>query len=338
MNAKNVPNLSLIADIGGTNIRLALQHADGSQSDEHILTCGDFKHINDAIKAYYDLLPGKARPTAAGLAVAAAPSDVYVEFPNSDWTFYVRDVKDTFKFDDVKVINDFTAIALAVPHFTPDDYTQIGGDAPKEGAPYNVIGPGTGLGVSTVVPAVDPAFIILTNNEGGHFTLPAMTTRESLVLNKMRAHYNHISAERVLSGPGLLNLYNALCELDDKDKIYDQPRQVTEMGLSGTDARCHEALELFCAFLGTAASNLCISTAAYGGVYLGGGIINRLGAFFEESKFRKRFDTKGRFSGYLEPVPVFQITHELPAMLGLRTLMLDMAPCEIPAEPHPKSR
>jgi glucokinase len=322
MNTRNC--VSLVADIGGTNARFALQHPDGTTTDALVLQCADYPHINDAIASYLGRVSPKEAPKAAGLAVAGPPNDVYVKLTNAHWEFYVRDIKDRFGFFDVKIINDFTAIALAIPALEAADVQQIGGEEARPGAAYTVLGPGTGLGVSTVVPAKDPKFIILTNTEGGHFTIPPMTDRESEVLAVLRRHFNHVSAERVLSGAGIVSIYKSLCEIDGIKHEDYAPADITARGLDNTCPICHETLDMFCAFLGTAASNLCITVAAYGGVYLAGGILGKLGTFFEESKFRKRFETKGRFSNYLEPVPAYLIKHPLPAMLGLRTLMLEL--------------
>jgi glucokinase len=151
-----------------------------------------------------------------------------------------------------------------------------------------------------------------------------MTDRESRVLSELRQRFNHVSAERVLSGPGIQNIYEALCEADEVVKQKLSPEEITRLGLSEEDAYCTETLDMFCAFLGTAASNVCITVGAYGGVYLAGGILPSLGDAFATSKFRKRFETKGRFSHYLESTPTYLITRPLPAMLGLKYLLEEL--------------
>jgi glucokinase len=315
---------SLFVDIGGTNVRFAQMDSTGVIHDYISAPCANFPHVNDAIAFYYDTVKPKQKPTKVGMSVAGPPNDVYIELVNQSWKFYVRDVQEKFSFEDIKIINDFTAIALAIPLLQESEKEAIGGGQPQEGKPIAVLGPGTGLGVSILVPAHDPAFIILTNNEGGHFTIPAMTDRESDVLTVLRRHFNHVSAERVLSGPGIANIYQALCEIDGAPKLHLEPAAIAEQGLTNTCPLCHEALDMFCAFLGTAASNVCITTAAYGGVYLAGGILPKLGSFFHESKFRKRFETKGRFSNYLEAAPTYLIKHDMPFMLGLKNLVTNL--------------
>jgi glucokinase len=311
----------LLADLGGTNARFCLLQADGTCNHELILSCADYPHVNDAIKDYLAKIKPKQPPVAGAFCVAAPPDPVYIKFVNQPWAFYIRDVIEANGFKDLRIINDFTAIALAVPELKPEHKQQIGGGAPQVGKPIAILGPGTGLGVSTLVPAKDPDFVILTNNEGGHFTIPPMTDRESAVLGVLRQEFNHVSAERVLSGQGIVNIYNALCSIDMEPVKFSSPAEITAPGLNHTDRLATETLDLFCAFLGTAASNLCITVAGYGGVYLAGGILPRLGDFFIHSRFRKRFETKGRFSHYLEAAPTYLMTHPLPAMLGLKAMV-----------------
>jgi glucokinase len=315
---------ALIADIGGTNVRFALLQPSGEITDSLVLSCADYPHVNEAIADYYSKIKPAHQPDAAAFAVAAPPHDAFIKFVNQPWEFYLRDVKERHGFRVFKVVNDFTAVALSLPHLADGDRRQIGGGAPQAGYPLTVLGPGTGLGVSTLVPARDPKYIILTNNEGGHFTIPPMTDRESDVLQVLRRRFNHVSAERVLSGPGLANIYEALRELDGLDRQHLEPAEITSRALASTEPHAHEALEMFCAFLGTAASNVCITAAAYGGVYLAGGILPRIENFFEDSKFRKRFETKGRFSHYLEVAPTYLIKHPLPAFVGLKALLRDL--------------
>ncbi len=316
---------ALLADIGGTNVRFQIVLPDGTALPSQVLTCADFAEIDDAIRAHIDHIKPDIAPKCMVLAVAGPPEGEFIQFTNQTWSFYKRDIVDHFNLETLRVINDFTAVALAVPVLDKECFQQIGDGIPNEEAPYSVLGPGTGLGVSSVVPIpgmpnAEP--VILTNTEGGHFTLPPMTERESAVLSVLRRHYNHVSAERVLSGPGIVNIYESLCEIDGVDPIYDHPAAITEAALEKHEHLPVVALEMFCAFLGTAASNVCITVSAYGGVYLAGGILPRLGNFFLQSKFRKRFETKGRFSHYLESTPTYIITHKLPAMEGLKTLIV----------------
>jgi glucokinase len=163
--------------------------------------------------------------------------------------------------------------------------------------------------------------------EGGHVTMAAMDDREAAVLSVLRARLGHVSAERVLSGPGLLNLYEAICALDNCAVTMTTPAQITQHGLGNTDKQSRAALEMFCAMLGTSASNLVLTLGATGGVYIGGGIVPRLKGFFAQSAFRQRFEEKGRYANYLAPIPAYVIHSELPAFVGLAHAFSDPAPC-----------
>ena len=152
--------------------------------------------------------------------------------------------------------------------------------------------------------------------EGGHATMAAASERESAVLGMMRRHFDHVSAERCLSGPGLVNLYNSLAALDRVPAAPYTAAQITDPETGARDRLCGEATAMFCAMLGTVAGNLALTLGARGGVYIGGGIVPRLGARFVDSAFRERFEAKGRFRTYLAAIPTYIVTHKLPAFLG----------------------
>jgi glucokinase len=206
-----------------------------------------------------------------------------------------------------------------------NELQQVGGGLPIPNAPIALLGAGTGLGVSGLIPGDGKWFPL--QGEGGHATVAAMDDREAAVLSVLRARFGHISAERVLSGPGLLNLYEALCSLDRCAATLSTPAQITQHGLANSDRQSRAALEMFCAMLGTTASNLALTLGAVGGVFVGGGIVPRLKGFFAQSAFRQRFEDKGRYALYLAPIPVFVIHSELPAFVGLAQAFSDPAPC-----------
>jgi glucokinase len=182
-----------------------------------------------------------------------------------------------------------------------------------------VLGPGSGLGVSGLIPA--GAGWIPLAGEGGHATVAPATDRESAVLDRMRRHFDHVSAERVLSGPGLVNLYNTLAALDGVPSRGYMAAQITDPEIGAADPVCAEATSLFCAMLGTIAGNLALTLGARGGIYIGGGIVPRLGQRFVRSPFRARFEAKGRFSEYLAVIPTWVVTHPLPAFLGCAAVL-----------------
>jgi glucokinase len=192
---------------------------------------------------------------------------------------------------------------------------QLGGGERIERQPFALLGPGTGLGVSALLPAGDGQWVPLAG-EGGHITMAPASAYEAEIIACLRDEFGHVSAERVLSGMGLCNLYRAVTQLDARSGSTITAAELTQRGLSGEDPDCAKALSLFCSFLGTAAGNLALTIGARGGVYIGGGIVPRLGDYFHRSEFRSRFEAKGRLSDYLLPVPAYVIHAEHPALLG----------------------
>ncbi len=258
-------------------------------------------------------------PRKAAIDVASAITGDRVSMTNHPWSFSIAALKARFGFDRLEVINDFTALALALPHLEPGDRTTIGGGVAVPGAPLAVLGPGSGLGVSGLV-ACGSGWVALTG-EGGHATMAPATDRESAVLDRMRRHFDHVSAERVLSGPGLVNLYNTLAEIDRVPSRGYTAAQITDLAMRGEDPLCAETTTMFCAMLGTMAGNLALTLGARGGVFIGGGIVPRLGRFFANSPFRARFQAMGRFESYLAAIPTHVVTHQLPAFLGCAAVL-----------------
>ncbi len=240
---------------------------------------------------------------------------------NHPWTFFIDDVRRDLGLEKLDVINDFVAIALSVPRLGDGGRRWLGGGEALPGAPIAVLGPGTGLGVSGLVPSAEGWLPLAT--EGGHVALAAMTAREEEVIGVLRRKFGHASAERAVSGPGLVNLYDALAELEGIKAASPSPASVTERALAGNCRRSREALALFTAFLGTVASNLALSLGARGGVYMAGGILPKLADAFDEKSFRARFEDKGRFSDYLAAIPTYLITHQHPAFLGLAGMVTE---------------
>jgi glucokinase len=280
--------------------------------------CEDYETFGDAIAAYLDTGDG-GRPSRAVLAVAATTTDDQITLTNHPWTFAVADLKARFGLDRLVVINDSYANALAVPRLSGDDVRKVGGGEPVAGMPMGIIGPGSGLGVSAVVPQGD-AFTAIAG-EGGHVTMAAADDEESAVLGLMRERYDHVSAERVLSGPGLVNLYNALCKLAGKPAAALIAAQISDPQTAAEDACARKATAMFCAMLGTVAGNLALTLGARGGIYIAGGIVPRLGEAFARSQFRSRFEDKGRLRAYLAAIPTFVVMRPDAALLGAATLL-----------------
>ncbi|HUZ75289.1 MAG TPA: glucokinase [Stellaceae bacterium] len=310
----NAP-LRLIGDVGGTHTRFALLDAAQRPERVRVLASEDYPSLASAITAYLDAEKPEPRPREAALAVASAVTGDAVTLTNRSWSFSIAALQGALGLERLLVINDFTANALAMPQLRQDERIAIGGGAAAAGAPIAVLGPGTGLGMSALVPSRDGGIAIA--GEGGHATIPAADERESEVLARMRRRFGHVSAERVLSGPGLVNLYQTLAELAGAPAEDFTPAQIADAEIGKSEILCREAVEMFCAMLGTVAGNLALTLGARGGVYIAGGIVPRLGARFAASGFRRRFEDKGRFRAYLAAIPCYVVTHPVPAFLGL---------------------
>ena len=314
----------LIADVGGTRARFGLVGPDGTVGHIAVRECSAHAGFADAAAGYLEGLgPDAGRPRRAAVAVACPVTDDRVTLTNHPWSFSIEETRGRFGLDTLTVVNDFSAAARGVPHLRAGDLMQIGGGQPLGGAAKAVLGPGTGLGVSGLVPADGGGWAVL-EGEGGHVTAAASGTREADVLADLRREFGHVSAERVLAGPGLVNLYAALCRLDgETPEPRLTPHDVVTRGLERRSPRCREAIGLAAEMLGTFAADLALTLGARGGVYVGGGIVPRYAAAFAASGFRRRFEDKGRFSGYLAAIPTYVVLHEFPAFLGLASLVLE---------------
>jgi glucokinase len=310
--------IGLIGDIGATNARFALVGPGRRIARMRVLATSDYAGIAEAIGGYLDT-EADSRPDQVVLAVASPVTGDRISFTNSPWTFSIAELQRRLGLRRLEVINDLTATALAVPHLPADERIQIGGGQPVPDAPIGIIGPGTGLGVGALVRAGN-AWVPIPS-EGGHVTMAPDHVREGAVLDLMRRRFDHVSAERVLSGPGLINLYNALCETEGVPAASYTAAQITDPETGNRDPRCRETVSIFCAMLGTVTGNLALTLGARGGVYIAGGIVPKLGAAFAQSAFRARFEQKGRMQAYLAPIPTYVITHAVPAFLGAATLL-----------------
>jgi glucokinase len=312
--------ISLVADIGGTNVRFALVPVGTTEPQrEQILRCGDFDGPVEAVRHYLSLV-GNPDLGIAAFDVATAVTGDQISLTNGPWSFSIAATRDALGLDRLHVINDFTALALAVPILDEHETRKVGAGVPVPETAIGVLGAGTGLGVSGLL--WHAGRWLAVQGEGGHVTFSPVTEREDAILNVFRRDYgSHISVERFLSGMGLTNIYRALCELDGAEPVQLEPAQITEAALGGSDERARETVDIFCAALGTAASNVAITLGARSGVFIGGGIVPRLGDYFDRSAFRKRFEDKGRFSDYLSSIPTYLIVAETPALRGLATLL-----------------
>ncbi|MDO8605624.1 MAG: glucokinase [Phaeospirillum sp.] len=317
-------SFALVADIGGTHARYALVEG-GDVLHPTVLRCADYEGPAAAAKAFIRANCPDRKPDRGAFAVASAIIGDWVELTNSPWRFSIEATRQSLGLDRLEVVNDFTAVALSARQLTPEHLVAIGGGVAQPDRPIAVLGPGTGLGVSALVPGAKGGWSALAT-EGGHVTMAAATDREAEIIGWLRRRFDHVSAERVLSGQGLVNLYQALSALSNRQAVFSTPDVITQRGLDGSCAVSREAVEAFFTMMGTVAGNLALSVGARGGVFIAGGILPRMTEAFRLSGFRNRFEAHGRFQPYLAAIPTWLITHPLPAFIGLAALVAETPP------------
>ncbi|WP_207461395.1 glucokinase [Azospirillum sp. SYSU D00513] len=310
---------ALVADIGGTNARFAIVTGPGAAPAQvRSLPAADYPNLPDAIAAYLDMtrdMTGE-RPRSACIAVAGPAVGDRILLSNRSWDFSVRAVAERFGFRPMLLINDCEALALSLPHLGTGQLLRLGeGEEMGEaGRPLALIAPGTGLGMSGVIPA-GRGWVALSA-EGGHADLAPVDDLEIEVLRIVRAERGRVSIESVLCGSGLERLHRAVATalLEPDEPL--PASEITRRAIGGTDALCERTLTVYCGLLGGAAGNLALSLGARGGVFVGGGIPPRFAAFLAASPFRARFEAKGRMAAYLRPVPTWLVLAENPALNG----------------------
>ncbi|MEX3941557.1 bifunctional transcriptional regulator/glucokinase [Paraburkholderia sp. BR10937] len=310
----------LLADIGGTNARFALETGPGEIGQVRVYPCAQYPGVAQVIQQY--LKDNKiGRVNHAAIAIANPVDGDQVRMTNHDWTFSIEATRRSLGFDTLLVVNDFTALAMALPGLTDSQRVQVGGGQRRQNSVIGLLGPGTGLGVSGLIPA-DDRWIAL-GSEGGHASFSPQDEREDIVLQFARKKWPHVSFERVCAGPGLELIYRALAARDKK-------KLPTELGTAEVVQRAHdgealamETVECFCGILGSFAGNIAMTLGSLGGIYIGGGVVPRLGDLFTRSSFRQRFEAKGRFDTYLSNVPTYVITAEYPAFLGVSAILAE---------------
>ncbi len=307
----------LLGDIGGTHARFAWQVRRGDPlTAATTYACANHVSLTDAIQ-YYLADHSKSAPSCAGIGIATPITGNHVQMTNHHWSFSITGLQQTLGLKRLVVINDFTALALALPALKSSEIHQIGSGIAAPEAALAVIGPGTGLGVAGLMPT-DAGNLVPITGEGGHVSLAASDALEAKVVDRLKQRFGHASAERALSGPGLVNLYEAACSLSGQVVQALGPADVIALGRSAQDSSCVMALDLFFKFLGGVAGDLALTFGARGGVYVGGGIAPRLLPELQCSAFRERFESKGRFQGYLSKIPTFVIDTEVsPAFIGV---------------------
>lgn len=311
--------MDLLADVGATNTRCALVDAKGQVLLPETFDNDGFAGVAEILLAYLGKRRESDQPRRAAIGVAAPIGlDDEVRMINRDWSFFQSELQQRLSLSGLVVVNDFAAIAHSLPYWQDSELSGIGRGFCVPQTTRCVIGPGSGLGMAIIVPGEEGWNV--SAGEGGHVTLPARDDTEDAILQELRERVGHVSAEKVISGPGLLQLYAAVAAISGRKADAESPASISAAAETG-DALAQETMAHFFRFLGTVAADLALVAGATGGVYLAGGILPKLKVQLLDSGFRKRFEDKGRYRGYLENIPVYLIKDPYPAFRGLLRLL-----------------
>ena len=319
------PKYGLIGDIGGTHARFGLSPVGGSRIAEEdlvavkILKGAHYATLVDAVRGYLSGLNEFAVPTVGCIALAGPVTGSSVSLTNMAWRFSRQDLRDALDLSALTLINDYCALANAVPFLGKNGVIKIGRGVPVDDKVLAVVGPGSGLGVSGLVPT--PSGPVAISSEGGHISFAPFDEFESQVAGLLRNRFERISNERVLSGPGIENLYQAIAKLRGHSRHDLSVPEICRKAVTGTCEVCHETLERFCGILGGVAGDIALAMGAKGGIYIAGGIVPRFIDFLEKSTFRRRFEEKGRFHQYMASIPTYVMTSRHPGLLGAAVVL-----------------
>jgi len=302
---------AVVGDFGGTNVRLAVVSlSDGQPRDIRHYHSKDFSQASDTVAKY--LADTGRSPSVIAIAAAGPVTSGNVRFTNLGWHLSEAELKG-MGFSAARILNDFVAVALATEFLGGSDLRQIGPGTPDGRLSVAVMGPGTGFGASALVR--DEAGSCAMAAESGHASFAPDDDVEIEILKFVRARFGHVSIERILSGPGLCNVHDALNHVEGSGEAIDDPQEITRRALAG-EPSCRRTLERFCAILGGVAGNLALTYGALGGVYIAGGIVPNILDVLDRSEFRRRFESKGRFENYLRGIATCVITRSDVAFLG----------------------
>ncbi|MYM32577.1 glucokinase [Duganella sacchari] len=313
----------ILADIGGSSASFGLETAPNQIEAIWLTECAAYPTLGAAMVAYLSqaetVAAGGYQARFAGIAIANPIDGDWVTMTNHHWSFSIEAVCSQFSLKSLVVVNDFTALASALPYLAPEQKHQIGAGVARAGATIGLVGADAGLGVSGLVPAGDRWIAI--DSEGGHATFAPMNEREIDILRYARRYHEHVSSERLVSGIGLSLVYRALCERARVEPQNLSTGDIMDRGLHRLDPVCEETLLAFCEMLGTVAGNVALTLGAKGGIYIGGRIVLKMSDFFERSGFRARFEQKGRFSDYLAHIPTYVITEKNLVLSGMSAML-----------------
>jgi glucokinase len=314
----NLESPRLIADIDGQFARFAVESARGVFGQRAVLKCREYTDFQSTVEAYLATLKGPV-PTHAAVATANPVDGDWVKMTNYHWQFSIAQTRERLGLDTLLVVNDMTALAMSVPWLASSELQQIGGAASRDRAVKGILGAGTGLGVSGLIPVADGWVALGT--EGGHASFAPQDERDLRILQHAWRQYPHVSFERLLCASGLELIYEALAAPSDADAGSLRALDIMDRCEKG-DPLCCEVIDAFWAMFGTVAGNLALTLGAKGGLYIGGNLAPRLATRAAQSPFRARFEQKGRFQDYLAQIPVF-VVHDPDAGLRGAAAILD---------------
>ncbi|GGW76981.1 glucokinase [Alteromonas halophila] len=301
-----------VADVGGTNIRLS-RVTESGVADIKKYMCKDFASIDLAILEYFKDMPSTTFVSGC-IAIACPVLGDQVVMTNHSWAFSQAALKSQLKLDNLFVINDFTAVAHSLPVLSSEQVIQIGEGTAKETGNKAVFGPGTGLGVEHIT-CVESEWVTI-DGEGGHIDFAPVDETDVVIWRYLQNNFGRASAEEVMSGRGIMNIYRALTAHYQKTAEFDDPAQVTEAALDGSCDICTSTLTQFCRIMGSFAGNIALNAATTGGVFIGGGIASRFPEFLRNSDFRARFEAKGQMKHYVKDIPTYLIAEPDHGLLG----------------------
>lgn len=319
MNSQNTQVINLVADIGGTNIRLAITDKNNNILQIETYQCQDFPHLTNVIHHYLKEKSLLNATVNACLAIACPVDTDSISMTNLPWKFSQKQLKEDLNLNSLTLINDYTAIAMAIPLLNNQQKIKIGRGETADKQPIAVCGPGTGLGVANLVNINNHWYCL--GGEGGHTDFAPVDKLDVKIFQQLKTTKKRLSYEQLLSGYGLEQIYQALVVINNQESAGAEPtklsaKQISTQAIAGTCTTCQQALSQFCKVLGSFAGNLALTTGSFGGVYIAGGIVPRFTEYLESSEFRERFETKGRMSHLNEGIPTYVITESQPGLIG----------------------
>lgn len=318
----NLPVINIVADIGGTNLRVGLVEPDGSVVNLELFQCEKFSSLKSVLELYLSNqnIDSTANKINACLAIACPVDQDLINMTNLPWSFSKAELKAQLNLNQLYMINDYTAIAWSINSLSDSQKVKIGGGEPVPYTPIAICGPGTGLGVANVIWGNDQW--ISVGGEGGHVDFAPVDDTEIEILKYLQTKYPRVSYEQVLSGLGIEQIYQAICSINNVQAQNYQAKDISGKALDNSCPLCLKALEQFCKILGSFAGNLALTTSAFGGVYIAGGIVPRFIEFFENSDFRERFIAKNPFTQFNSNIPTYVITEAQPGILGASAYLI----------------